>query len=107
MQQAKSGNIEPGCLAMIVNRLPEDNGKIVTVIESLGRVLNPNVKLYSYYEGDRWRIDKPVQIYGVETREPKGYTADHVQDKCLVRISPEEGQFDQEVYEDANVLVQS
>lgn len=88
MIPAKKGNLEPGCLAMIV-RGPRA-GKVVTCIKYMGRVP-------FFIERDLWEIDSPMNVRNLlgEPLKPEPYAPASM----LVRIDGNEDEFKQEELE--------
>jgi hypothetical protein len=70
--------IEAGCLAMVINSV-HNNGKIVTVIENLGRLF-PTVK------HDYWRFDAKFDAFTRKDNKPIGKKIDHCPEYQLMRI---------------------
>lgn len=90
--------IEPGCLAVIIGaRVPENNGKVVRVIEYVGDYVQNHPLMY------RWRIDTKLRA-AVESGGELFYYCliDHVAECQLLRIDGED--FQEDVEETCNEL---
>ena len=69
--------IEPGCLAIIINSEAGNDGICVTVGKFLGKVLG-------WRTGSRWEVNKPMNT-------TLGNTVCHVEERQLMRIDNFQG----------------
>lgn len=81
-------NLEPGCLAIVINSAAGNNGKVVTVGNYLGQIYK-NAK-YNY-----WEISPKLECVCAETRRSVGLL-NHTPEHQLLRI---DGYEDNEIIE--------
>lgn len=99
--------IEPGCLAIIINRHPEDNGKCVRVIRKLTQNERKTQRIGVRNSEDYWEIDQEIRIFYHNILEIShmGILIDRLEQRhyveetfncapahCLLRIDSDEGE---------------
>ncbi len=90
--------ISAGCRAVIVNRLPEDNGRVVKVVRYLGDMSKVISPAGIAWDGCRWEIDEEVTTFLNSPCNSVTGKAHHVCENDLQRIDDDQqelGSWDQ------------